>query len=39
VLRDYRPSDDLWPTQHLPRRLAAAREKFAEHLDHVVGNL
>ena len=39
VLRDYRPSDDLWPTEHLPKKLAAARAKFAEHLEHEVGNL
>jgi acyl-CoA dehydrogenase len=39
ILRDYRPSDDLWPTQHLPKRVAAAREKFAEYLEHEVGNL
>ena len=39
VLRDHRPSDDLWPTRHLPKRLAAAREKYAEHLEHVVGNM
>jgi acyl-CoA dehydrogenase len=39
VLRDYRPSDDLWPTEHLPRRVAAARAKFAEYLEHEVGNL
>jgi acyl-CoA dehydrogenase len=39
VLRDYKPSDDLWPTQHLPKRLAAARAKLAVHLDHEVGNL
>ena len=39
VLRDYSPSDDLWPTQHIPKRLAAAREKFAEYLEHEVGNL
>jgi acyl-CoA dehydrogenase len=39
VLRDYRPSDDLWPTQHRPKLLAAARAKFAEHLEHEVGNL
>ena len=39
VLRNYKASDDLWPTQHLPRRMAAAREKFAEHLEHEVGNL
>jgi acyl-CoA dehydrogenase len=39
VLRDYAPSDDLWPSQHLPKRVAAARAKFAEHLEHTVGNL
>jgi acyl-CoA dehydrogenase len=39
VLRDHRPSDDLWPTGHLPKRLAAAKAKFAEHLEHEVGNL
>ena len=39
VLRDYQPSDDLWPTQHLPKRLAAARPKYAEYLEHEVGNL
>ena len=25
VLRDYRPSDDLWPTEHLPKKREAAR--------------
>lgn len=39
VLRDYKPSDDLWPTQHLPKRVAAAKAKFAEHLELEVGNL
>jgi acyl-CoA dehydrogenase len=39
VLRDHRPSDDLWPTEHLPKRLAAARAKYAQHLEHEVGNL
>ncbi|HZM40538.1 MAG TPA: acyl-CoA dehydrogenase family protein, partial [Acidimicrobiales bacterium] len=39
VLRDYSPSDDLWPTQHLPKKRAAAREKYAEYLEHEVGNL
>ena len=38
VLRDYRASDDLWPSEHRPRRIAEARAKFAEHLEHVVGN-
>ncbi len=39
VLREHSPSDDLWPTRHLPKRLAAAREKLADHLEHEVGNL
>jgi acyl-CoA dehydrogenase len=39
VLRDHRPSDDVWPTGHLPRRLEAARARFAEYLEHEVGNL
>jgi acyl-CoA dehydrogenase len=39
VLREHSPSDDLWPTRHLPKRRAAARAKFAEHLEHEVGNL
>jgi acyl-CoA dehydrogenase len=29
VLREHRPSDDLWPTEHLPKRLAAAQAKYA----------
>jgi acyl-CoA dehydrogenase len=39
VLREHSPSDDLWPTEHLPKKLAAARAKYAEHLEHEVGNL
>jgi acyl-CoA dehydrogenase len=39
VLRDHRPTDDLWPSEHLPKRLAAARAKYAQHLEHEVGNL
>ena len=39
VLRDYEASDDLWPTQHLPKRRDAARAKLAEYLEHEVGNL
>ena len=39
VLRDYKPSDDMWPTEWIPRKQDAARVKFAEHLDHEVGNL
>jgi acyl-CoA dehydrogenase len=39
VLRDYRPSDDLWPSAHIPKRRAEAREKYAAFLEHEVGNL
>ena len=37
VLRDYAPADDLWPSGHLPKRLAAAREKYAAYLDGAPG--
>ncbi len=38
LLKRYKPSDDLWPTEHLPKKIAAAREKFAEYLEHEVAN-
>ncbi|HEY4928268.1 MAG TPA: acyl-CoA dehydrogenase family protein [Acidimicrobiales bacterium] len=31
VLKGYEPVEGLWPSQHLPTRVAAAREKFADH--------
>jgi acyl-CoA dehydrogenase len=39
VLRDYKPSDDVWHTEWIPRKLEAAKARFAEHLEHEVGNL
>jgi acyl-CoA dehydrogenase len=39
LLRDYRASDDLWPTEWIPRKLDAAKARFAEYLEHEVGNL
>src|SRR3954463_7107024 len=33
VLRDYKPSDDIWPTEHRPKKVAAARKKYAQFLD------
>ena len=39
VLRDYQATDDVWPTEWIPRKREAARAKFAEYLDHEVGNL
>jgi acyl-CoA dehydrogenase len=39
VLRDYKAVDGLWPSEHLPARLAAARAKYAAYLENEVGNL
>jgi acyl-CoA dehydrogenase len=39
VLRDHEATDGPWPTQHLPTRRDAAREKFAALLELEVGNL
>ena len=39
VLRDYRSTDNMWPTEHLPKLREAARAKFAEYLEAEVGNL
>ncbi|TDV49859.1 acyl-CoA dehydrogenase family protein [Actinophytocola oryzae] len=39
VLRDHRPTDDIWPSEWLPQKRAAARAKFADHLELEVGNL
>lgn len=33
LLRDYRPSEDDWPSEHLPKKAAAARAKFAEFIE------
>ncbi|WP_330255716.1 acyl-CoA dehydrogenase family protein [Nocardia sp. NBC_00565] len=38
VLRDYSASGDQWPTEWVPRKLAAAQAKYAEYLEHEVGN-
>ena len=39
VLREHKATDDLWPTQHLPKLREAARAKYAEALEREVGNL
>ena len=33
VLKGYTPVEGLWPSQHLPGRVAAARAKYAAHPD------
>ncbi len=39
VLRDYSASDDLWPTEWIPRKREAAQAKYAQFLELEVGNL
>ena len=39
VSRDYQASDDLWPSQWIPRKREAARAKYAEYLELEVSNL
>jgi len=39
VLRDYRPSEDVWPSEWTPRRMESAKMKFAEYLELEVGNM
>ena len=31
VLKAYQPVEGLWPSQHLPARVAQARQKYADH--------
>ena len=39
LVRDYRPTSGMWPTQWIPGRIDAAREKFGHLVDLEVGNL
>jgi acyl-CoA dehydrogenase len=39
LLKDYRPTTDMWPTQWIPGKLDAAKAKFADLLELEVGNL
>jgi acyl-CoA dehydrogenase len=39
VLRDYRGTDGMWPTEWIPGKQEAAREKFGHLLELEVGNL
>jgi acyl-CoA dehydrogenase len=39
LLRDYRPAEGLWPSQHLPTRLEAAKTKYPDLVELEVGNL
>ncbi|MDE3087574.1 MAG: acyl-CoA dehydrogenase family protein [Acidobacteriota bacterium] len=39
VLKAHQPSPDPWPTEHLPTRITAARERFASFLEDEVADL
>jgi acyl-CoA dehydrogenase len=38
ALKDYSPHEGLWPSEHVPTRLAEARKRFAHVLELEVGN-
>jgi acyl-CoA dehydrogenase len=38
VLREYKPVDGLFPSGHLPTRREEARRRYADLVEHVVGN-
>ena len=38
VLREYSPSDDLFPTRHIPKLREQALAKLGEAFEHEVGN-
>ena len=38
VLKDYRPAPDEWPSEHIPRKLAAAKAKYADYLEYYAPN-
>jgi acyl-CoA dehydrogenase len=38
LLKGYKPHEGFFPSEHLPERVAAAKEKFAEYLQHDMTN-
>jgi len=38
VLRDYKATDDLFPSQHIPKLRAAALKKYADRIELEVAN-
>jgi acyl-CoA dehydrogenase len=38
LLKGYQPVEGLWPSGHLPARRDAARARYAELLEHTIGN-
>ena len=38
LLKSYRPADGLFPSEHLPTRIAEARDVVAARLEHEIAN-
>src|SRR3954451_1208479 len=38
LLKRYKPAEGLWPTEHLPTKVAEARELLADYIEHEVAN-
>ena len=38
LLKSYRPADGLFPSEHLPTRIAEAQEVVAARLEHEIAN-
>ena len=38
LLKRYKPAEGLWPTEHLPTKVDAARELLADYIEHEVAN-
>jgi acyl-CoA dehydrogenase len=39
VLRDYKATDGMWPTEWIPGKIDDAKARYAQYLDLEVGNL
>jgi len=39
ILRDYRGTDDMWPSEWIPRKIEDAKQRYAHLLELEVGNL
>jgi acyl-CoA dehydrogenase len=38
LLKRYKAAPGLWPTEHLPTKIAEAREQLADYIEHEVAN-
>jgi acyl-CoA dehydrogenase len=38
LLKRYKPAEGMWPSEWIPGRIEAAKEKFADYLEHEIAN-